>query len=181
MCLLKALLIVCISACARAGCVDFKLPKYSAFTVKYLLYCVFSYFHPAARLHTVSIFSTWYDVLVGLRAPPSHLPMSLVEKSPSREPLKWNIWFHFDVPRHLNHLAGKDAGRVVKLLCLAAGSTSADSEHKAEERYHQARRHRKLMSGNVATAAFYCLCQAAFPPPFVRTSASRIKREKIRQ
>lgn len=58
--------------------------------------------------------------------------------------MKWNIWFHFEVPEHLNHLARKDAGRVVKLLCLAAGSPSADREHKGEERYHQA-------PGNFAT------------------------------
>lgn len=74
----------------------------------------------------------------GPRSPPSHLPLSLAAESPSRDLLKWNIWFHFEVPKHLNHLARKDAGRVVKLLCLAAGSPSADREHKGEERYHQA-------------------------------------------
>lgn len=55
-----------------------------------------------------------------------HLPMSLAAKSPSRDLLKWNIRFHFEVPKLLNHLARKDAARVVKLLCLAAGSPSAD-------------------------------------------------------
>lgn len=71
----------------------------------------------------------------GPRSPPPHLLMSLVAKSPLRDLLKWNIWFHFEVPKHLNHLARKDAGRVVKLLCLAAGSPSANGEHKGEERY----------------------------------------------
>lgn len=52
--------------------------------------------------------------------------MSLAAKSPSRDLLKWNIRFHFEVPKLLNHLARKDAARVVKLLCLAAGSPSAD-------------------------------------------------------
>lgn len=59
-----------------------------------------------------------------------NLPMSLAAKSPSRDLLKWNIWFHFEVLKLLNHLARKDAVRVVKLLCLAAGSSSADREHK---------------------------------------------------
>lgn len=72
----------------------------------------------------------WYKHARGPRSPPSHLPMSLAAKSPSRDLLKWNIWFHFEVPKHLNHLAGKDAARVVKLLCLAAGSPSADREHR---------------------------------------------------
>jgi len=48
------------------------------------------------------------------------------------------------VPQHLNHLARTDAARVVKLLCLAAGSPSADREHEGEHRYrinrHQAQR-----------------------------------------
>lgn len=55
-----------------------------------------------------------------------HLPLSLAAKSPSRDLLKWNIRFHFEVLKLLNHLARKDAARVVKLLCLAAGSPSAD-------------------------------------------------------
>lgn len=56
--------------------------------------------------------------------------MSLAAESPSRALLKWNIWFHFEEPELLNHLAGKDAARVVKLLCLAAGSLSADRVHE---------------------------------------------------
>lgn len=87
----------------------------------------------------------------GPPSPPSHLPMSLAAKPPSRDLLKWNIWFHFEVPKHLNHLARKDAGRAVKLLCLAAGSPSPGGEHEERRGYHQAPRDQKPMSGNVAT------------------------------
>ena len=59
-----------------------------------------------------------------------HLPMSLAAKSPSRDLFKWNIWFYFEVPKLVNHLERKDAARVVKLLCLAAGSPCADRELK---------------------------------------------------
>lgn len=106
---------------------------------------------PSPSPHTAPHFSvsTFHHLLVGFGA--HRHTMSLAAMSPSRDLLKWNIWFNFEVPKHLNHLARKDAGRVVKLLCLAAGSPGADREHWGEERY-QAPRHRTLMSGNVATA-----------------------------
>lgn len=37
------------------------------------------------------------------------------------------------MPKLLNHLARKDAARLVKLLCLAAGSPSADRTHGIRE------------------------------------------------
>lgn len=93
---------------------------------------------------------TWCSLLVGFGG--YRHSVSLAAKSPSRDLLKWNIWFHFEVPKHLNHLARKDAGRVVKLLCLAAGSLSADREHKGEERYHQAPGSPPPMTASAATA-----------------------------
>lgn len=56
--------------------------------------------------------------------------MSLSAQCPFRDLFRRNICFHFEVEERLNHLAGKDAGgdagKVVKRLCLAAGSPSAD-------------------------------------------------------
>jgi len=99
-------------------------------------------FHSAPLILTVFLppfllyVSKYCHWLVGFGA--HHYTVSLAARSPLRDLLKYNIWFHFEVPKHLNHLARKDAGRVVKLLCLAAGSLSPEREHKGEERYHQA-------------------------------------------
>lgn len=137
--LLKAFWIVHITALVRTGHVD----KYceqikiagifypEVVFVKSVLNCVCFLQHaytprPSALPFPLSLVQYAH----GPRSPPSHLPMSLAAKSPSRDLLKWNIWFHFEVPEHLNHLARKDAARVVKLLCLAAGSPSVDREHK---------------------------------------------------
>lgn len=64
------------------------------------------------------------QVLLGFGARHNHMSLA------AQCPIRWNICFHFEVEAPLNHLAGKDAGkdagRRVKLLCLAAGSPSAN-------------------------------------------------------
>lgn len=81
---------------------------------------------PSILTHSLPLPSHMVQCTRGAQSQMPHLPMSLAAKSPSRDLLKWNIRFHFEVPKLLNHLARKDAARVVKLLCLAAGSPSAD-------------------------------------------------------
>lgn len=110
----------------------------------------------SSHLHTfitVLLFqrSHLVDCARGPLSPTSHHPTSLAAKPPARDLLKWNIWFHFEVPKHLNHLAGTDAGRAVKLLCLAAGSPCPGGERGGEQR-RGVGRHQTPVSGSAATA-----------------------------